>query len=149
MASGANGGTITSRLKEEAVVTSTNKTTACTTENSVHASSFSASLQSQQLHSPSPVFHSSLWNTRTWFFFFYPLSISPCLTAPTPTSFFFLICLPTQSGLILLVTLDIWGPAHAVWLSSRETFPWETLWIRLHTRRAHERTPLQENTHLY
>lgn len=26
----------------------------------------------------------------------------------------FFICLPTQSGLILLVTVDIWGPAHSV-----------------------------------
>lgn len=82
------------------------------------------------LHSSSPLPHSLLWKKRTWFL---PLTL---LTSPTPHPFFFFfsqICLPTQSGLILLVTVDIWGPAHSVWLSSRETFPRETLWIQLHT----------------
>lgn len=100
------------------------------------------------IHSSSPpLFLSSVWKRRTWFL---PLALSPSL----PPHFFF-ICLPTQSGLILLVTVDIWGPAHSVWLSSRETFPRETLWIQLRTRTEHRtthscwKTRVYKNTHMH
>lgn len=35
---------------------------------------------------------------------------------PSPFPLPLFICLPTQSGLILLVMVDIWDPAHSVWL---------------------------------
>lgn len=85
-AGGANGGTITSRLEEEAVVTGTNK------NNSVRHGKQRARLILLRLSSKPttslsfPCFSLIPLKYKNLIFFFYPLSISPCLTAPTPTS---------------------------------------------------------------
>lgn len=73
-----------------------------------------------------PLFLSSAWNTRTSFL---PLTLS--VSPP-----FFFICLPPQSDLILLVTVDIWGPAHR-----------GTLWIPLNTAHTHTAYTHLSQTH--
>lgn len=124
----ANGRNITPHANQETVVTGTNKihsvrTNEKTPTRAPLSPSSDCSSSSDQLSLP------RLFSMLITSFFISSLSLiamkdenlisltrslSLSLT-PSPTFFFFLkICLPTQSGLILLVTVDIWGPAHTV-----------------------------------
>lgn len=160
----ANGRNITPHIDQETVVTGTNKIHSVHTNEKTptHAPlSPSSDWSSSSDHLSLPHLFSMLITS----FFISSLSliamkdenlISPThslsLTHSPPPRPFFLICLPTQSGLILLVTVDIWGPAHTVWLSSRDTFPRETLWIQLHTHmstRLCRKTDVYTNEHMH